>query len=468
MTLEKYHLTETPTIKTEILPGAKAKKILIDQEQFESNNRNYPRKFPLVPKIAKGAIIEDVDGNQFMDFFSLCGVINVGHNNEEVLIDAQEQMNEIIHTMDFPTETKIAFMKNLNSNLPQQLKDNIKINFCGPTGADAIEAAMKLARLKTKKNLIISFQGAYHGMTTGALSVTSNFKNREGLPIVNQGTHFAPFSYCYRCPFGKRPDSCKTECASHVKNLLENPNSGIDTPAAVLLEPIQGEGGVVIPKKEFHQEIQKICNDNGIPLIHDEVQAGFYRTGKLLSSEHFEVTPDIVTMSKGIGGIGMPLAILLIKKEFDVWEPGMHAGTFRGNQVSMAAGNSAMNFIKKNNIEAHVTEMGGVLMDGLLQIQKQSKFIGEVRGAGLLIGVEYVRDEESKEPFSEFCVKMRKELFENGILIEVGGYYSNVIRILPPLTITKKMVYTFLDVFDRVNNIVEKEYVRNEVAMPVL
>jgi diaminobutyrate-2-oxoglutarate transaminase len=458
MDLEKYHLAQKPTIKTKTIPGEKAEQLLAKQDLYESNNRSYPRKYPLVPKKAKGAIIEDVDGNQFMDFFSLCGVLNVGHNHTEVVEDAKDQMDNLIHAVDFPTEVKIKLMENLNKNLPDGLKDKVKINFCGPTGADAVEAAIKLARIHTKRNLIISFQGAYHGMTMGALSVTSNLKNREDLHMINQGTHFAPYSYCYRCPFGKRPDSCNLECASSLRDKLENPHSGIDKPAAIILEPIQGEGGVIVPKKEFHREIQKICNDHEIVLIHDEIQAGFYRTGKLLSSQCFGATPDIVTMSKGIGGIGMPLAVLLIKKEMDSWGAGTHAGTFRGNQVSMAAGNSALNFIVNNNIESHVEAMGKLLMDGLETIRNKSKYIGEVRGVGLIIGVEYVKDLDTTEPFPDFCNKLRTRLFENGVLIEVGGWYNNVIRVLPPLVITAKMVLTFLEIFEKVNKEIENEY----------
>jgi len=466
MDLEKYHLAQGPSIRTETIPGEKTKQLLDAQEKYESNNRSYPRSFPLAPKKAKGSIIEDVDGNQYMDFFSLCGVVNVGHGNEEVLAATKAQMEELIHAMDFPTETKLAYIKNLNQHLPESLNGKVKINFCGPTGADAVEAAMKLARLHTKRNLIISFQGSYHGMTTGALSVTSNRNSRKGLAVLNQGHHFAPFSYCYRCPVGKEPDSCKIECASHLRNLLENPHSGVDKPAAVLVEPIQGEGGIVVPKPEFHQEVRNICDEHGVMLIHDEVQAGFYRTGKMLSSEHFDVTPDVVVMSKGVGGIGMPCALLVIKKEFDTWTAGTHAGTFRGNQPGMAAGNAALNFIEEHQISQYVTEAGALLFDGLNTIKKQSPFIGDVRGAGLFLGVEYVKNKKTKEPYPEFCVRLRQRLFENGVLIEIGGYYSNVIRILPPLITTKNMLITFLEIFDRVNSEIEKEYL-DKVAIPV-
>lgn len=458
MILDHLHLAKGPEMVSDELPGTKAKKLLKQQDLIESNNRSYPRSIPLVPKIAKGTIIEDVDGNRYMDFFSMCGVLNIGHCNEIVLKSVQKQMHIFTHGMDFPTEVKMNFMKNLNARLPKGLKDEIKINFCGPSGADAVEAAIKLSRIHSGRNLIISFQGAYHGMTVGALSVTSNNKNREKVSVLNNATHFAPYSYCYRCPFNKKPSSCKIECASHIKNLLDNPNSGVDKPAAVIIEPIQGEGGVVVPKAEFHKELRKICDERDIILIHDEVQVGFYRTGKLLCSEHFDISPDIVAMSKGIGGIGIPLALILIKKEFDTWKAGTHAGTFRGHQLGMVAGNTAMKFIDSIGLIKHVQEMGKLLKEGLLSIKKESKFIGDVRGLGLIIGVEYVRDLKTKEPFPEFCNTLKQRLFENGILIEIGGHFSNVVRILPPLVTTERMFLSFLDIFASVNHQVENQY----------
>ena len=235
----------------------------------------------------------------------------------------------------------------------------------------------------------------------------------------------------------------------------------------MLLEPIQGEGGVIVPHEGYHSEIQKICNEYEVLLIHDEIQVGFFRTGKLLSSQHFNATPDMITMSKGIGGIGMPLALLIIKKEVDSWQAGTHAGTFRGNQVSIAAGNSAINFVRKNNIEWHVGKMGKILMEGLRFIMNRSSFIGDVRGIGLIVGVEYVQDTKTKEPFSEFCIKLRQRLFENGVIIEIGGHYSNVIRILPPLITTEKMLYSFLEIFDRVNKEIEKEYIQKKILTTV-
>ncbi len=465
MKFDEYHMSQGPELVTDELPGEKAKKMLAEQALYESNNRSYPRNLPLVPNKAKGSIVEDIDGNRFLDFFAFCGVLNVGHGNPDVMHDVAEQLHKLVHALDFPTEVKLAFLKNLNEVLPDALRGKAKVNFCGPTGADSVEAAMKLARLYTKRSLIIAFQGAFHGMTTGALSVTSNRKNRGGLPVLNNSTHFAPFCYCYRCPFNKEPDNCKLECASYLENIIENPKSGIDKPAAILLEPVQGEAGNIIPKPEYVQRIQKLCNEQEIVMICDEVQAGFYRTGKLFSFEHFGVTPDIITMSKGIGGIGLPLAILIIKNELDVWEGGTHSGTFRGHQLGIAAGNAALDFIRSKRVDLHAAEMGQILLGGLKLIGKKCRFMGDVRGIGLMLAVEFVKTKEGKEPFAEICIQVRRELYQRGVLIEIGGHYANVIRILPPLVTTKGMIDKFLEIFEAVTWKIEKQYEVKELQL---
>lgn len=461
MDLKKYHLAEGPEIISQELPGERGKVLLDEQENYESNNRAYPRSIPLVPHKAKGSIVEDVDGNRFLDFFSFCGVLNVGHGNQDVVQEVEKQLHQLTHALDFPTEVKIDFMKNMNSHLPEAMQGNFKINFCGPTGADAVEAAMKLARLNTKRNLVIAFQGAFHGMTQGALSVTSNTKNRQGLPVLNNATHFVPFCYPYRLPEG----TSSVVYAKHIRDIIENPKSGVDKPAAILLESVQAEAGNIVPTREFVQEIRKICDDHGIMMICDEVQAGFYRTGKLFAFEHFDVIPDMVTMSKGVGGIGLPLSLLLVNKEYDVWDAGTHSGTFRGHQPGIAAGNAALNFIRKSNLTEHIFNMGVLLRSGLERIQQGSKFIGDVRGLGLLIGVEYVKSKDDKIPFPEICTKLKNQLFRNGVLVEIGGHYNNVIRILPPLVTTEAMIHTFLEIYERLNNEVSQSYFEEEPEM---
>ena len=348
---EKYHYSEAPNIVTKKIPGPKSKELLKKQEELESNNRSYPRGIPIAFDKAKGATVTDVDGNMYLDFFSGCGVLNLGHNNSDILESLKNYPDAIIQAVDFPTKIKINFMENLLAILPEGMLGGYKINFGGPTGSDAVESAIKLARINTQRHSIISFQGSYHGMTMGALSVTSKLSHREEVPPLVPGVHFMPYCSPYRCPMGcNDKGKCNFECINFFQNAFENPHSGIDKPAAIIIEPIQGEGGTYIPKEGWLEKIVEIAHRNEVLVIFDEIQAGFFRTGKLFSFEYTKAISDIVTISKGVGGIGLPLSLILYRKELDTWKPGTHIGTFRGNQLSMAAGLAAIKFIKKLNV----------------------------------------------------------------------------------------------------------------------
>lgn len=455
---EDYHLCQKPRIITASVPGEKSLALLKVQDELESNNRSYPRGIPLAFDSAKGAIIQDVDGNRFLDFFAGAGVLNLGHNNPDIIKDLEGQRDKIQQTLDYPTNTKIEFMKLLLERVSNTLQSKCKINFGGPTGSDAVEAALKLAKINTQRHSIIAFQGGYHGMSMGALSITSRLAHRSLISPLIPDVHFMPYSYCYRCPLGREAETCKIECAQYLKNSLGNPHSGIEKPAAIIVEPVQGEGGTIVPKEGWLAEITGIARDNGILVIYDEIQSGFYRTGPFLSFENFSAKPDIITMSKGIGGIGYPLSLIVYKEKFDIWEPGTHIGTFRGNQIALAAGLSAMTLAKKLNLEHYVKELGNEILDILKKIQKRSKFIGDVRGIGMMFGIEYVEDKKSKIPFAEMAKRVRESCYKNGLLVELGGCYDNVIRFLPPLILTKKMAMNGLSIFEKSNSLIAKEY----------
>jgi len=449
---EDYHFSDDAKIISKKVPGEKSLELLAEQEKLESRNRSYSRGIPIAFESAKGATVKDVDGNIFIDFFSGCGVLNLGHNNPEILKDIKEIPDAIMHALDFPTKVKIDFMKELLGTLPKDMQGKYKISFGGPTGSDAVEAAIKLARINTGRHTIISFQGSYHGMTMGAMSVTSKLSHREKVNSLIPGVHFMPYSNCYRCSMGLNSKKCGSACVNFLKNALNNPYSGIDKPAAIIIEPIQGESGTCIPRDGWLEKITEIAKKKGILVIFDEIQAGFYRTGKLFSFEHAKAIPDIITMSKGIGGIGSPLSLIIFKKELDVWEPGTHIGTFRGNQTAMMAGLSALRLIKKWQIEKYVSKMEKLFLRELKSIQKKSKFIGDVRGKGMMFGVEYVKDKKTKEPFPELAKKMRKLCYENGLLVEIGGLYNNVVRFLPPLIISEKLANNGLRIFEKAND----------------
>lgn len=452
---EKYHFSENAKIVSSKIPGAKSRELLKKQEELESNNRSYPRGIPIAFDRAKGASITDVDGNLYIDFFSGCGVLNFGHNNSDILEDLKNNPDAILQAVDFPTKVKIDFMEKLLSILPNEMLGKYKINFGGPTGSDAVESAIKLARINTGRHGIISFQGSYHGMTMGALSVTSRLSSRKNVVPLVPGVHFMPYCSPYRCPMGcNEKGKCKFECINFFQNALENPHSGIDEPAAIIIEPIQGEGGTYIPKDGWLEKIVDIAKRNDVLVIFDEIQAGFYRTGKLFSFEHTKAIPDIITMSKGIGGVGFPLSLILYKNELDTWKPGTHIGTFRGNQIGMMAGLSAMKLADKLDIKSNVGKIGNLIEKRLMKIKEKHNFIGEVRTKGMMFGIEYVKDKNNKEPDSELAKKIRTACYENGLLVEIGGYYSNVVRFLPPLVITERMADNGLDIFEKANNIV--------------
>ncbi|KAA1242926.1 aspartate aminotransferase family protein [Aquimarina sp. RZ0] len=438
--LSDFHLTEAPRIISKNIPDKNSKHLLQRQKEIEGAVVSYPVIMPIGIARAQGAIIEDVDGNQFIDFFAGCGVLNVGHSNPFVLKYVQEQQEYLIHALDFPTENKIDFIENLLSRLPISLRNDYKVSFGGPTGSDAVESAIKLAKIKTGRDGIIAFTGGYHGMSSGALAVTSNktFRNRFTSLIPN--VSFVPYSYCYRCPFGKEVSSCSYDCVDHFSWILENSHSGVVKPAAIILEPLQGEGGNILPKSGYLKKITQIAQEHGVIVILDEIQSGFYRTGSFLEFMNSDVVPDIITFSKGFGGIGFPLSGLIYRKDIEAWGEASHIGTFRANQVSIAAARGALDFIDAYEIATHVEMISKYVFDKLNILQSISSCIGDIRGKGLMIGVEFVKDKNTKKPFPEFLKEFRKVCFQKGLLFEVGGHYNNVMRLVPPLIITKKIV----------------------------
>jgi len=444
-----FHLALDAKIITPSLPGKRSQEILSFQRTHEGSIVSYPLNMPVALKRAKGAIIEDVDGNTFIDFFSGAGVLNVGHCNPYVLEYVKTQQDELIHVLDFPTENRVRLVQKLLDQIPSDKRDSYKVSFCGPTGSDAVEAAVKLAKHKTGREGVIAFQGSYHGMTSGALALTSNVKFRSKLSSLVPNITFVPYSYCYRCPFNKETHNCKLDCAEYLRNVLENPHSGQAKPAAIILEPIQGEGGSIVPEKGFLERIVEIAHANDVIVIFDEIQCGFFRTGDFWGFQSTSAFPDIITMSKGLGGVGFPISAIIYKKEIESWGPGDHIGTFRGNQVSIAAGNGAFDFVDEYNVAAHTKEIGEYLMTRLRSLQALFPEIGDVRGKGLIIGVEYVKDPYTKKPDPELVKKIRNICFQNGLLFEVGGHYNNVIRFLPPLIINRQIVDNAMAIFER-------------------
>ncbi len=443
MEFDALSFRDAPSIVTPP-PGPKSREILELQARLESKVVSYPRGLPMAIRRGKGATVEDVDGNVYLDFFAGAGVLNLGHANPDVLAAARSQLEDVTHTLDIPTPARMSLVEALREVLPKELG---KLFFGGPTGSDAIEAAVKLAKYNTKRSPVLAFEGSYHGMTSGALSLCSGAPFKEDfLPLVGE-VHFAPYAYCYRCPFGRTPDTCGLECASFVEHLMEDPHSGVAPPAAVVVEAIQGEGGSIVPKDGFIQKVREICDRYGVLLIFDEIQAGFCRTGRFFSFEHFGVVPDIMTMSKALGGGGFPISAIAFRERLDTWPPGKHIGTFRGNMIAYAAGAAGIRFMLAHDVAAHAARVGAILLGLLKELERDSEVVGEARGKGLMLGVEFVEDKATKKPAPELARKVRSACHQRGLLIEVGGHYFNVARFLPPLVLTEAQARKGAEIF---------------------
>jgi len=443
MDFRNHSFPGVPLIKT-IPPGPKSKEYLDYQFSHEGSAVSYPRGMPMALRRAKGATVEDEDGNLYIDFFGGAGVMNVGHSNPEVIEAATRQLTELTHSLDFPNCARKALVETLLTLLPEPLD---RVFFGGPTGSDAVEAAMKLAKYNTRRFPMIAFEGGYHGMSAGALSLSSGLGFKEDfLPLLPE-VHFVPYAYCYRCAFGRKPETCDLDCAQYLDHILDDPHSGVGKPAAVFVEAIQGEGGSIVPPDLFIPRIREICSRYDILLIIDEIQAGFCRTGKMFAFEHTGTVPDILTMSKALGGAGFPISCIAYRGQLDTWPEGKHIGTFRGNVIAFAAGNAAINFMIKNNLAEHALVLGNLILSWLKEIEKDSKVVGEARGKGLMLGVELVKDKATKEPAPELARKVRTFCHRHGLLIEIGGHYSNVARFLPPLILTEELAKKGTEIF---------------------
>jgi diaminobutyrate-2-oxoglutarate transaminase len=434
---------DTPQIKT-IPPGPESLKYLDYQRGKESSAVSYPRGMPMAVRRARGATVEDVDGNRYIDFFGGAGVINVGHANPAVIRAAREQLDDITHTLDIPSPSRKTMVEALADVLPKELD---KVFFGGPTGSDAVEAAVKLAKYNSGRYPMISFEGAYHGMTAGALSLCSGapFKG-DFLPLIPE-VHFVPYSYCYRCPFNREPATCDLECGKFVEHVVEDSHSGVGEPAAILVEAVQGEGGSIVPDERFIPKLREICDKYEVLLIIDEIQAGFCRTGQMFSCEHTGTVPDIMTMSKALGGVGFPISAMAYREKLDTWPPGKHIGTFRGNMIAYAGGAAAIRFMQENDLAAHATTIGAKMLDSLKRLEANSEIVGEARGKGLMLGVEFVQDKATKEPAPKIAAQVRTLCHQHGVLIEIGGHYFNVARFLPPLVITDELATKGVEIF---------------------
>ena len=427
------------------------------QSDYESSARSYPRKFPLAIAKAKGAVVEDVEGNRYIDFLNGAGTLALGHNDDEVnqaMVDLI-QSGAPLHTLDLATPVKDRFVETLLSIIPEELASKAKIQFCSPSGTDATEAAIKLCKTATGRGSVIAFSGGYHGMGHGSMALTGNCNAKNHVQNIMPGVQFMPYPYSYRCPMGIGGEAGTKACTAYLERLLKDPESGVTKPAAIILEPIQGEGGVVPAPVEFLQAVRRITRELGIPMICDEIQCGMGRSGKVFAFEYADIVPDVILISKAIGG-GQPLSVVVYDKALDLWGPGAHAGTFRGNQVAMAAGTVVMKRISDPEFLKEVVRKGEKMRSRFLKLKEEVSIIGDVRGKGLMLGVEFIDPNGPKdimgnpEPGGEVALKVQRLCFDNKLIMEKGGRNGSVMRCLCPLTITDEQIDEAMDIFEKV------------------
>ena len=444
MTTKTITATAGPKIKT-ALPGPKAKRVLANDQKYISPS--YTRSYPLVAKSGRGIVITDVDGNEFYDFSAGIAVTSTGHCHPHVVAAMQKQAGELIHMSgtDFYYENMVELAERLSKIAPMPGPHKI---YYGNSGADAIECALKLARYHTKRQNIIAFFGAFHGRTMGALSLTASKpqQRRRFAPLMPGVTHVR-YPDVYRgCSGGPQDaEAFAIGCASFIEEKLFKTTLAPEEVAAIFVEPVQGEGGYVVAPTIFMQELRRICDRHGILLVLDEVQSGVGRTGKWWAVEHTGVEPDMICIAKGIAS-GMPLGVTLTRSEIMDWVPGSHASTFGGNPVCVAAALATLEVIEKENLLEHSAEVGAHMMKRMAEWPTRLKLVGDVRGRGLMIGVDIVKDKTTKEHGAAERDLIIERAFEHGVLFLGCG--PSTIRLCPPLVVTEEEADVALEVLE--------------------
>jgi len=397
---------------------------------------------PVVVAEGKGAIVKALDGKEYLDCFSGISVANTGHCHEKVVNAIKEQASKLLHCCTY--QYHVAPAAELAEKLAQIVPQGLQKTFFSNSGAEAIECALKMGRKFTKKHEIIALMCSFHGRTLGTLSVTGQWERRRyDMGPYLGGVSFGPAPYCYRCSLGQTYPGCGIRCAEMIEDIIEYASS--NNVAEFIAEPILGEGGILVPPPEYFKAVKKILDRHGIIFIVDEVQTGFGRTGKMFAIEHYDVTPDIICLAKGIAS-GMPLGACTARVDIaDSYEPGDHLSTFGGNPVSCAAGIATLEVMLEQDLPKQSRAKGEYVMKRLGELQAKEPLIGEVRGKGLMIGVELVEEPKNKTPAPAKAARIKELMRARGVLIGAGGVKGNVLRIQPPLVIAEQQMDTLID-----------------------
>jgi 4-aminobutyrate aminotransferase len=426
-------------------PGPKARELVRGDESLIS--KSMVRWYPLVAESGSGCIVKDVDGNEFIDFNSGLAVLNVGHCHPRIVSAITEQTKKLIHYSytDFYYQPIVDLGKELTKITPGTFAK--KAFFCN-SGAEAIEAAMKMAKWHTRNSLFLAYTGAFHGRTIAAVSLTASkpVQRRHFFPLVPGVTH-VPYPYCYRCPFHLSYPECHFWCVDFIEEEVLAKYIPAENVAAMFVESIQGEGGYVVPPDDYFTRLRRLLDKHNILMIDDEIQSGIGRTGKWFAMEHFNVIPNAVCVAKAIGS-GLPIGALISKDEFMDWEGGSHATTFGGNPVACAAGLAVIDVIRQERLLENATKLGAHLLTRLKEMQKKYPIIGDVRGKGLMVAAEIVKDPDTKEFGAELSQEIMMKCFKRGLAIITSG--KSTMRFVPPLVITRELLDAGLDVFEGV------------------
>ncbi len=432
-----------PRIVTE-LPGPKGRALLRRDSKFISPS--YTRAYPAVVEEGKGVWVKDVDGNEFLDFTSGIAVLSTGHCHPEIVEVIKGQVERLIHMSgtDFYYPYQIELAEKLAEIVPGGKNKKV---FFGNSGAEAVECAMKLARYIKRRPRYIAFTGAFHGRTFGALSLTSSKAGQRRYfgPLLPDVTH-VPYAYCYRCPFNLSYPTCALECIRYIEEVVFKKIAPPEEISAIFVEPIQGEGGYVVPPKGFFPALRDLCNKYEILLVDDEVQTGMGRTGRMFAIEHYNTKADMYCIAKGIAS-GLPLGVCVANAGLMEWPPGAHASTFGGNPVSCSAALKTIELLENGLID-NAARLGEIALKRLNELKEKYEFVGDVRGKGLMIGVELVADKKKKTPIKDRRDAVIYEAFKQGLLLLGAG--ESAIRIIPALVISEEELQVGLELFENV------------------
>jgi 4-aminobutyrate aminotransferase len=426
-------------------PGPESRRLLAAQAELETDAVGYPHYFPIAPRSAQGATIEDVDGNRFIDWVAGISVLNLGHRHPRLVAALEAQEKEIWHALELPTEARLRFLTALEAVLPGSLRNHARIFFT-VTGGDAVETAVNIADHAQGRHGTIAFSGAYHGVHGGSVNLTSGRRYRTTSAFLGGSVIRVPYPDPYRPVLGA--DRGIEGTMTYLEHLVSDPSSGVDSVSSVLVEPILGEGGYVVPPDEFLPALREFCDRHGLLLIADEIQTGLGRTGRMWAVDHANVTPDIVCIAKTIGG-GIPLSVVAYRSDLVRELPrGFHLGTYRANPLALAVGTETLKILGEGDLLERTRQRGARVVERLRSLSERHPTLGDVRGRGFMIGAEFVHDRASRRPWGDRAKAMRSALLARGVLMHTAGAWDQVLRFMAPLVIEDELLERGLAAFE--------------------